>query len=816
MARMGIALSIVAKKLRILDETHIYKLLKSEGIDDTKNASWVSFEQLEYICLKFGKSIEIDFPEVYEDKGEVEKESKDVISELQTSAGDTSINFSKDRFISCFENKEELIENERQVNKIIRTTSSLKRHDLVRLYKVNWPIYKYTFNGRSIREQATEIFDSVICELLNVENGLSKIYIGGLLGFTIDELGRFSDDVEASLLEKALDRLLNLKIVIGDSKGYFIKSQGRKLATRGWMPEERSVSFSYVIDPFTNIASNLMLEFGKVMIKENSVQQRVLDLCETEFGEHFCGMESSLDYFDIELEQSVSYDDVLFFLNKNGLSIIEKRDSEDGNFKYIIKSDLVVNAYVKSKLISHDFDSFREVIKIQSPTAHDPENRIELLGDPLPEVKQVEVYQIGINIAVVQDKLNDDIKLVAFNSSFDAYSEYLTDSINQESIKNEFYSRLQRDSEAEEKFSKDGIFDTETTKEVEKSKSWDKEIISQQGKTIGDEKRPELVIAQSKFGAIQFEDELDKLFESGAEEIWLNFPRLRNRPLKQRIDQFEKALKKGTKVFLGFSSDYANLDNNGMHDTGAKEHYEKLSEKYNNFFLCEIGSSHVRHILVKSKKEKYMFIPSYNIMSFTPLGYKGELAREVVYRRSWDDIEYDEIKRLFIETLFETSKEKFIGFKPEPKYIYNKELTASKNLSVVKEAIDNIFSWVEILIKVGKEKDEYLSDVNKYLIDSILVIGRVEFFYLKDQISNCVIDNVDERLLYGKRLVGRIHALVTYLKNNNLDKTFKGKDLLSSFYLQFPELKNSLNKNKSRGKVDKPRKINLKKNNKKK
>jgi len=106
---------------------------------------------------------------------------------------------------------------------------------------------------------------------------------------------------------------------------------------------------------------------------------------------------------------------------------------------------------------------------------------------------------------------------------------------------------------------------------------------------------------------------LQKAIDNSQERLMIISPWIRANVVdKKFLQAFEKMLKRGVKVFIGYG--LGNEDKNMSEaDSKAEKDLEKLARKYKNFWLKRLGNTHAKILICDTK---FMITTSLNWLSF--------------------------------------------------------------------------------------------------------------------------------------------------------------------------------------------------------
>lgn len=199
-------------------------------------------------------------------------------------------------------------------------------------------------------------------------------------------------------------------------------------------------------------------------------------------------------------------------------------------------------------------------------------------------------------------------------------------------------------------------------------------------------------LSYDSFDSVQFEEEMEKIFEVCKNQLWLVFPFVNGGIFGKRLQNIEKALKNGCSIFVCFTpnENKRNFGDKQVVDIQAIQKFEELEIRYENFYFAELTSTFHEKMVFAFFDNVYKseYSGSFNYLSFYAQKGRNNVRRENMKRLLWSEHSEKElsirriefalsfIKR--IETVL--NEDKIIGkdFTKQDKQIkknyYNKQL----------------------------------------------------------------------------------------------------------------------------------------------
>jgi hypothetical protein len=161
----------------------------------------------------------------------------------------------------------------------------------------------------------------------------------------------------------------------------------------------------------------------------------------------------------------------------------------------------------------------------------------------------------------------------------------------------------------------------------------------------------ELEYVKRHFNTLEFEVELKRLFDTTSDELWIISPWIKKAAI-HRIPFFESYLKKGGKIFIGYSEPETPGDIMVLPE--AMDKLEDLERKYpNSFYIHALPFFHWKNVwLRKEGNQNIYYTGSYNILSFFVKQNSHRVRQEEMIRLDWNEDTQRKFEK--VVTLFAT------------------------------------------------------------------------------------------------------------------------------------------------------------------
>lgn len=148
-------------------------------------------------------------------------------------------------------------------------------------------------------------------------------------------------------------------------------------------------------------------------------------------------------------------------------------------------------------------------------------------------------------------------------------------------------------------------------------------------------------LSHDSFDSVQFEEEMEKIFEVCKNQLWLVFPFVNGGIFGKRLKNIEKALKNGCSIFVCFTpnENKENFGNKQVVDTQAIQKFEELELQYDNFYFAELTSTFHEKMVFAFFNNVYKseYSGSFNYLSFYARRGKNNVRRENMKRLLWSE-----------------------------------------------------------------------------------------------------------------------------------------------------------------------------------
>ena len=162
-------------------------------------------------------------------------------------------------------------------------------------------------------------------------------------------------------------------------------------------------------------------------------------------------------------------------------------------------------------------------------------------------------------------------------------------------------------------------------------------------------------LSYDSLNTVEFELEMEKLFDTVKYQLWLIFPWVKDGAFAQRLALIRKAIRNKTHVFIAFSENEGMVrrPNDKMVGERAMEILEQLSIDHTNFFFAELTKFHEKRVFAfLDDRFKCEYSGSQNYLSFYVGKSEKGFRRENMKRVVWSDKSDEE---------FELRKDEFIN-----------------------------------------------------------------------------------------------------------------------------------------------------------
>jgi hypothetical protein len=146
-------------------------------------------------------------------------------------------------------------------------------------------------------------------------------------------------------------------------------------------------------------------------------------------------------------------------------------------------------------------------------------------------------------------------------------------------------------------------------------------------------------LSPDSLDTVQFEDEMERLFEVVQKQLWLIFPFAMGYIIEKRIRLIEKAIKNECSVFVCFSqNENREFGAKAVIDKKALEIFNKLANDNEKFYYAELPKFHEKRVFAfLNENFKCEYSGSHNYLSFFVQKTAKGVRRENMQRLIWSD-----------------------------------------------------------------------------------------------------------------------------------------------------------------------------------
>lgn len=170
-------------------------------------------------------------------------------------------------------------------------------------------------------------------------------------------------------------------------------------------------------------------------------------------------------------------------------------------------------------------------------------------------------------------------------------------------------------------------------------------------------------LSYDSLNTVEFELEMEKLFDTVKNQLWLIFPWVKDGAFAQRLALIRKAIRNKTIIFIAFSENEGMVrkPNDKMVGERAMGILEQLSIDHTNFFFAELSKFHEKRVFAfLDDKFKCEYSGSQNYLSFyvdkSEKGFRRENMKRVVWSEKSDEefeLRKDEFINSYLKRIYE-------------------------------------------------------------------------------------------------------------------------------------------------------------------
>lgn len=297
------------------------------------------------------------------------------------------------------------------------------------------------------------------------------------------------------------------------------------------------------------------------------------------------------------------------------------------------------------KQVPATLEQIKQFAILQAPEVHFPDKKYLLQDASLLKAQK---YKAKVWVIFLENFKDSSLRVLVFDESQGKIIDQLSEDLNKrEAIKNQLFESLILASDeleiTDEKKTKEQIEEEQLL--IEKQTLIDSAI--QSNDIHGAEKIKEEIKNQKRnFNTVEFELELKEIFDKNNNELWFISPWLKYGAIRYRINYFEKQLKQGAKIFIGYSE--PERPDAVMVDPRAGELLANLEKKYSNFYIHHLPPFHIKNVWIRNTdSENTLYMGSFNILSYHVDKGSRNIRQEQMMKLQWDP-ETEEMHKDFL------------------------------------------------------------------------------------------------------------------------------------------------------------------------
>ena len=285
--------------------------------------------------------------------------------------------------------------------------------------------------------------------------------------------------------------------------------------------------------------------------------------------------------------------------------------------------------------IEWDIEAIKKLAEHQAPEIHFPQKNYYLQSAKFVEA---DVYRAKLWVVLFENFRDNSLRAIVFDETQNRIVPELSQDLDaRQELKNELIDRLVtlEDSPIEITHEEKSEAQIESEKQlIAKHEEIEFAINKNDNKKV-EVLTKEIESVKRHFNTLEFEVELKRLFDSTSDELWIISPWIKRAAI-QRVPFFETYIKKGGKVFIGYSEPENPTDVMVLPE--AMQKLETLEKKYpNSFYIQALPFFHWKNVwLRKSDKKNIYYTGSYNILSFFVKQGSQRVRQEEMIRLDWN------------------------------------------------------------------------------------------------------------------------------------------------------------------------------------
>lgn len=339
------------------------------------------------------------------------------------------------------------------------------------------------------------------------------------------------------------------------------------------------------------------------------------------------------------------------YLTEKGLLDIQRKQKSkpaaSAIFDLFIDFNDISNVYAKeifSTIKAHkatpsdisidDFELIKNLAEFQQPTYQSSKSgfilqEAQLISDSI-------LFYEAKFVAIVTEDLENKVQNKIW--IFDPYKREISKQLTKTASENtQLYSLITDKLYGE---LKETVFDT-VTKDQEQI-DFDNLLVSSTKEKIPKKSIPiqfQHFLSPDSLDTVQFEDEMERLFDVVQKQLWLIFPFAMGYIIEKRIRLIEKAIKNDCSVFVCFSqNENREFGAKAVIDKKALEIFNKLSNDNQKFYYAELPKFHEKRVFAfLNENLKCEYSGSHNYLSFFVQKTAKGVRRENMQRLNWSD-----------------------------------------------------------------------------------------------------------------------------------------------------------------------------------
>jgi hypothetical protein len=299
--------------------------------------------------------------------------------------------------------------------------------------------------------------------------------------------------------------------------------------------------------------------------------------------------------------------------------------------------------------LSQNIDEIKILAEFQAPEIHFPKKNF-LLQEA--QLLKVEYYKTKVWIVLLENFRDGTISSLIYDEKQDKIIEPLSNAFDK--MEDDKLNLLEKIIKADE--DKEFVIQYTEEEKREEQIAIENELIQKQQEVENaierqdiekiKEIKKEVIAIKRHFNSLEFEMELQQLFEQTANDLWIISPWIKQYATFKRIPLFEKYLQKGGRIFVAYSEPENETDI--MADEEALDKLLELEKTRLNFYICQLPKFHYKKVWLRNTKNNDLYYNgSYNIMSFFAQQNSKKVRQEEMIKLDWDNEKADIYNDIF-------------------------------------------------------------------------------------------------------------------------------------------------------------------------